>query len=547
MFNSQSRINNVIKIAAITEVCTVINQLMGFVYRTIFLIYLSNVYLGINGLFVNVLQLLSLADLGIGTAITFRFYKPIKEGNINKVGALMIYFKTVYRIILLVIISLGIVMIPFLNFFIKDISEIPSDVNISIVYLLFLTQTAASYMFAYKHTLLTVDQRQHTLSVVQSILSFFKYIMQIVVLVVSRNFTITLIISIGISIIGNYIISIYVTKLYKEVFSSVEKLTKYEKREILIDTRACMFHKIGGRVLTSTDSIILSKFVGIISVGIYANYSLIITSINNLASQIFSNTTASLGNMAVSLDASKRYAIYKKMLFVNLWVASSLAACICVLINPFIRLWVGDDSLLSTFTVSCLTAQFYLGLTRQINIAFTSANGLFVKDMYRPVIEAGLNLVMSIILVKYLDIAGVFLGTVISSLLTVTWREPYLLFKYDFKCSTREYWLMYSSFTSLTIFVCILFNKFIVFPISSFISWMGAGVLTFGLTQVIMMLLFKKKIEFAYLKNIVIQFSKKLLKKNNKAYSVLRSLKIKGVGPKKYMIRGKTLWKDSTK
>lgn len=503
VFNNKSRTDNIIKITTITQICTILNQVMGFVYRTVFLMFLSNAYLGINGLFTNILQILSLADLGIGTAIAYRFYKPISNGDIKKVAALMDYFKLVYRIILFIITILGLLLIPFLKFFIKDSSEIPADINIVVIYLLFLIQTASSYMYAYKQTLLTVDQRQHLLAIFQSGINLLKNISQIVILVVMKNFTYTLAVGIVMNIVGNYLIGLYVDYRYKDVFSIKEKLSIKERNEILKDTRACMCHKIGGRVLSSTDSIILSKFVGIISVGIYSNYLLVITSIKSLACQLFSNSIASLGNMSVSVDKERRYDVFKNMNFINLWLASSLSICIFILITPFIMLWIGENSTLSKFTVIFLVAQFYLELTRQTNMAFTNASGLFIKDVYRPFIEATLNLIISIIFTKFLGIAGVFLGTVISSCITVIWREPYLLFKYYFNRSSKDYWYTYISFTMVTIGMCFLFNFIISYKINSFISWVVTGMIVFSLTELTLFLVFKNKKEFIYLKSTI--------------------------------------------
>lgn len=513
LFNRKSRTENVVRIALVSEICTIANLIFGFVYRSIFLSVLSAQYLGVNGLFTQILQVLSMADLGIAGAITFRFYKPISNNDVMQVGKLMNFFKLVYRIICAVIIGVGLSLLPFLDFLIKDTSEVPADVSLHIVYLLFLLQSASSYMFAYKQTLLVVDQRQYAVSMFRLVLSFVRYCAQTAFLLVTHNYTMTLIINIALQIFGNYAMSVYVTRRYKPVFQIKDTITKDEKREILHDTRACMVHKIGGVVLNSTDNLVISKFVGLVSVGLYSNYALIISNLTTLATQMLSNTTASLGNMCASLGNQERYAVYKKLSFVNLWIASSLTVCLYTLINPFITVWVGESMLLSRMTVICLCAAFYITLTRQVNLSYTSASGLFVKDIYRPFIEATINLVVSIFFVIKIGIAGVFLGTVISELTTVWWREPYLIFKHNLKVKPYRYIIMHAEFLLATILMCALAEGFLVGFIHGFLSWGITAIVVFALTELCLYGIFCRTEEFVYLRDVIKRTVDKLTKK----------------------------------
>lgn len=512
MFNTQSRTKNVLLTASISEICTIINQILGFIYRTIFLYLLSSDYLGINGLFTNILNILSLAELGISTAIVYRFYQPIKEQNIEQVGKLMNYFQHVYRIILCVILGCGLCLLPFLNFFINDSSQIPSDINLYIVYILFLMQTASSYMFAYRQSLLSADQKQYQLSLFQLIITIIRYTVQVIILFWFHDYTLTLLLSVAVTIMGNIVISVIVKHKYKDVFNVKASLTKNEKKEILADTRACMCHRIGSTVLNSTDNLVLAKMINLFYVGVYSNYSLIINSLNTLASQVLDNVTASLGNAHVEMDESGRLQVYKNMLFVNWWMAVSLTVCLYSLVNKLIILWIGHEFLLNQFTVVCLAAQFYLTFSRKTNISFTNASGLFVRDVYRPIIEAVLNLLISIVLAEKIGIAGVFLGTIISSLLTVFWREPYLLFKYDFKSGMTWYWLEYIKFAVLALFLSGIMRKITEVYVNGIITWILAGFVTFGITQFMLFLCFRKRIEFLYLKSIGVKIMKKIVK-----------------------------------
>lgn len=513
IFNQKSRTQNMMRIAVVSEISTIINLLFGFIYRSIFLSILSAEYLGINGLFTQILQLLSLADLGIAGAITFRFYKPIQQEDVFQVGKLMNFFKTIYRIILVVIVGIGLLLLPFLHLLIKDTSEIPSDVNLYVIYLLFLIQSASSYMFAYRQTLLTADQKQYIVSLMQLGGTFLRYLGQVIFLICTHNYSLTIAINIGLNILSNYAISLYAKRKYAPVFEIKETLSFLEKKEIFNDTKATLCHKIGGVVLNSTDSIILSKFAGLLSVGLYSNYSLIIGNLSTLAKQILSNTTASLGNACAELNAQERYKVYRNLVFLNLWIASTLTICLYVLINPFIELWVGKSMLLNKLTVISLCAQFFFELARQVNLSYTSASGLFVKDIYRPFIEAGINLVVSIVLVNILGIAGVFLGTVISCVTTVTWREPYLIFKYDLKRKANEYIANFIIFICFTLLLCVIFEVIFTRFITNFFMWVICGLAIMILTQCIFVAFMHKRPEFTYMVQIIKRIFRKALKR----------------------------------
>lgn len=512
MFNQGKRTDNAVKTSIVSSSVTIFNSLSGFVYRTAFLYFLSKQYLGINGLFVNVLQILSLADLGIAGAIVFRFYKPIAEDDSIQVGKLMNYFKHIYRIIFIVVVTLGVLLIPFLRYFIKDISEVPADVNIYGVYILFLLQTASSYVYAYKQTLLIADQRQYIVSIVQAVTNLIKYVLQIISLWIFRDYMLTIVINIVTTIGINYIFSLYVTKRYPEVFSIKESITKEEKKAILKDTKACMGHKIGFAMVNSTDNLILSSFVGIAAVGIYSNYSLLISSLNSVATQLLSNSTASIGNAYVQLDEDNRYRVYKNMLYINWSIDTLLTVCLYVLITPFITLWIGSDMTFNNLTVILLCAQFYLTLSRQINTSTTSANGLFVKDVPRPFIEAAINLITSIYLVNKIGIAGIFAGTIISCICTVWWREPYLLFKYDFKRNMVEYWLIFFKFVFITVFASWICQMLLVPYIKSFFSWGVVAVITAIISIAIIALANFRKPEFLNMMRLIDGLSGKIRK-----------------------------------
>lgn len=481
LFNQQSRGKNIVKASLISALCNVVNILMGFGYRAIFLYLLSVAYLGVNGLFSNILNLLSLAELGITSAITFHFYKPISENDIKKVGELMAFFKKVYRVIACVIALLGACIIPFIPLLIKDNSEVPNDINIYIVYVLFLMQTVSTYMYSYKQTLLTADQKQYTFSLLHMLINVCRYMMQILSLFVWKNYTLTLLIGIITTIILNYIISVWVTERYRPVFEISTRLSRVEIREIYNETKATLLHKVGGTILTSTDNIILTKFIGIVITGIYSNYSMILSNLSNLFMQLFGSFTSSLGNAHVELNAKERFLLYRRLLFLNFWMAGFVTTCLYMLLNDFIALWVGNGLCLDSFTVCVLCIQFYLEMVRIVSTSYTTACGLFVKDKARPIIEAFLNLVVSILAVQKIGIAGIFIGTIVSHILTVVWREPLLLYKYEFRVGILQYWIIYvknAVSTLMSIYFASNLKSIVFDSQNTILTWLGTALIS---------------------------------------------------------------------
>lgn len=501
MFNNASRTANAAKASAIGTICGVINLGIGFFYRSVFLYFLSSSYLGINGLFTNILQILSFAELGIGGAISFRLYKPISDGNTEKVGQLMNFFKRVYFFIALTIFLAGMLLYPFLDFFIKDTSEVPSDINLHLIYVLYLFQTLSSYICISPQMLLAADQKQYKLTFLQFVSNILKYIVQIVVLVFTRNFTLVLLFGTVTTLLMNIAISTYVKQKYVEVFSVRSDISTSEKKAIFSDTKATLCHKMGFTVLSSTDSIILSSFVGIITTGLYSNYSLIVSSLNSVLNQLLGSFTASLGNTHFMLNESKSYTVYQRLLFANFWISGLCTTCLLNLISDFISIWLGKNMLLNQSVIAVICLQFYLESIRTISTAYTYGSGLFSKDIIRPLIEATLNIVVSIIMVIKVGIAGVFLGTVVSHLLTVTWREPLLLYKFEFKKSVRDYWLMFIKFSALTFVISFLISTIKVsirFVCSDILSWIAEALVCMLIYNVILLIVFKRNSDLIF-------------------------------------------------
>lgn len=505
-FNTVSRTRNVFRASSVSTACTALNILLGFAYRTLFIKILSENYLGISGLFTNILTVLSLTELGITDALNFRLYEPIHRGDVLQVGKIMNFFRRVYLAIAAAILALGLCLMPFLGALIKDAGEVPPDVDLQFVYLLFLLQSVVSYTYSYKQMLLAADQKQHIFALFQSLLSFSRYAVQLLFLLLTKNYTLTLISGIAVTLLINFSLSFWTQRKYSAVFSVRESLSKAEKQQIFSDTTATMCHKVGTVVLTGTDNILVTKFVGLSVTGIFSNYSMLLTYLQSLFTQALGSFSSSFGSAHTALDSRGNYAVFQKMQFVCFWVASAVTVCIYVLLNDFIFVWLGSAMLLDRLTVAALSAQFYLGIDRLIIVSYTCGSGLFVKDKLRPLLEALINLFVSIWLVLKIGLSGIFFGTVISHLCTISWRGPYILYRYEFKTSGKRYWLaaiFFAAFTGIMCWGMSTVKAYLSFQVSGFGAWILEGVLCFATVNLVLLLLLFRTGEFQFFLSLI--------------------------------------------
>ncbi|MFJ7974844.1 lipopolysaccharide biosynthesis protein [Peribacillus sp. NPDC096379] len=441
MDKERSRIKNTIRNTTYGISGQILTYVFTFMYRTVFINTLGVTYLGINGVFTNLLSILSLAELGIGAAITFSLYKPLAEGNKNQIKALMTFYANTYKVIALLITILGISIAPFIEYFIKEESIIPS---LTLIYFLILADSAVSYFFAYKRSLIIADQRGYINTINVNSFAIIRNLLQIAVLLITKEFIYTLVIQIVCTLASNISISLKVNKLYPYLKSgSKVKLGKDYKTDLFKKLRAMSYHNIGSVVVLGTDNLLISSLVGVYWVGLYSNYLMIMAIIRNIIGQFYNSIIASIGNLTASDDVDKSYNIFKKLFFLNYWIYSFVSICLLTLYNPFISLWIGEKYILDQLIVIVIVINFYLSGMRQNVLAYRNALGLYWNDRYKPIAEATINLVASLVLIKQFGLIGVFLGTTISLITTSFWVEPYILFKHYFKKRVRFYFAKY--------------------------------------------------------------------------------------------------------
>lgn len=489
-----------------------IGLLVSFFARIVFIQVLGAEYLGLNGLFTNILSILSLVELGIGPAIIFSLYKPLAENNTEEVKSLMNLYKKAYIGIGMLILILGISFTPFLEVFIKTIPDIP---YIHIIFLLFVIDAAISYFYSYKRSLIISDQKRYIATIYKYSFFIILNIIQIVVLYLTHNFILFLICQIIATFTENILVSKKADKLYPYLKEkNVQKVDKLTFIQITKNVRAMVAHKLGSVIVNSTDSLIISKFVGLVGIGLYSNYQLIINALNIVTSQVFTSITASVGNLGATGTDDKKRAIFNVVFFMNFWIYGFISIFLVVLVNPFIELWIGKDFVLNTSIVLVVILNFYLTGMRKGVLTFRDALGIYWYDRHKPIFESIINLVASLILVKELGMVGVFIGTTISTLTTCFWVEPYVLYKYGFKSSVLSFFGRYSLYTGVTVATGILTLYLTnIFRDVTMLNLIMKLLICFVIPNGMFLILFHRTDEFRYLYNLMNNVIFKRLKK----------------------------------
>lgn len=495
--NKNSRTTNVIRNAIGGIGGQLFTSIFMFVCRTYFIKLLGATYLGINGLFSNILSMLSLAELGIGPAIVFSMYKPIAENDEVHIAKLMNFYKSAYRIVALFVAGIGVCLVPFLEFLIKDAPDVE---NLKLIFVLILSNTVVSYLYAYKGSMLNADQKAYVAVIIRNVFSVIQNISQIIVLVISGNFIIYLITQMVTTFLGNLVQAKYVDKKYPFLVKyKSEKIDKTERADIMKRVRGMMMHKIGGFVLNSTDNLVISKFVGVVAVGIYSNYLMIINIIKKFVHQFSGSISASVGNLIASEGKEKSYTVFNSVLLIFFWLYSFCTICFWVMFQPFIEWWIGKDYLLGATTLFLVLINFYCtGIQECVN-TFTNATGLFWETRHKPIVECIINLGVSIVLAYKIGIAGVFIGTLASYLCTF-WINPVLVFKKQFKKSSVTYFIKFSFYFILTVLVALLLGNLCnhIFKTVSLFNIVLRLLMCIVIPNVLYIALFCKTKEFKY-------------------------------------------------
>ncbi len=506
-----SRVEQVAKNAKFAAVSQMTLMVVNFVVRKVFVMTLGEDYLGLSGLFADILSMLSLAELGFGTSVVFSLYKPLATGDHEKVKSLMRVFRQAYRCVGIFVLASGIALTPFLHIFVKEMPAGIPDSQIRWIYILNVVNSGASYFFIYKASLLFADQKKYVEMIITVAAKSLMAIFQVAILLSTHNYFFYL----GVMIIAtfgqNIMVSLQVDRMYPYLKDEkTERLGGEDKAVLKKNVGANVFHKIGYVAVFSTDSILMAKFVSVAIVGVYSNYMLIRKALVNVIDLLFVSLAATMGNINASESTERKYEAYSHVYFFSAWMFGWVCICLFILYNPFISIWLGEEYLLPKQTVVLIVVNFYMYCMRMPVSNTKEAMGLFWNDRYKPIAEVIVNLGVSVWLGRAMGITGVLLGTLISTVTVPFWVEPYVLYKHGLKKKLHSYYIFYFGYLAVTVFTA----GITVFLCSLTSSGIAGFILKIAICtmvpNLIYILAYYRTKEFHYLKSVAIGFLKRL-------------------------------------
>lgn len=503
------RTDKAIKNTAYGITFKLIDIVLAFALRTIFIRTLSFSYLGINGLFTNILTVISLMEGGVGTAISFSLYRPLAEKNVQKVASLMKLYRKVYLLLGTAIAVVGFGLTPFL----KNIILLDENIDhLYLIYWLTILNTSSSYFFSYRRSLVIADQRADINTKNQIIFKIIRFFVLSLTLIIAKDFILYLVADIIVLLASNIEITIQVKKRYSTIEAAdTLPLPKEEKKTILKHMSAGIIKKIGQTVVTSTDSILISSFISTALVGIYSNYTMIFSNLDMVVYLLFHSLTASVGNYAVEKSKEESERLFNKLNLANYVVVGVITVCIFCLSNPFIQIWAGKDYVLSFVTVVVLTVNFYItSMCNSVDNFLSSQGFLYYQNRFRPLVEAIVNIAFSLLFVLAFDmsITGVFLGTTVCFVTGRLWMDPHVLYRHFFKSSFIVYvkrFLLRTVLLAVMIGLCYFLTDCVFSAMSlSVLSWLVCALICLFISCTAFYIVYHRNEDFVYLKNVMI-------------------------------------------
>ena len=455
-------------------------------------------YNSINGLFSSIISMMSLADLGLGTAIIYHMYRPVAEKDEGKINSLLLFYKKCYLVISAVVLLIGAVVGLFLPLLVGDANI--SD-SIYLIYVLFLADCISSYFLAYKKSLLYADLKNYIPDAIYFVTYVIQNALQIFVLVAFDSFILFLVIKTLGKIVPNLFVSLYISKNYPFTRTKqVAPVDKEIKQDIVVKVKGLFCHKVGKMLVTGSDSIVITGVLGLGVMNLYTNYYLVISGVRALLVRIFEILTNSVGNFLLDSSKERNLDVYKKIDFINFWCFGCVAAGMYAVMQPLIILWLGEEFLFAKTVLFVLVINYYLdGMRASVN-TFKEAAGIFHEDRRIPLIEAVVNLTVSILLAKLLGAAGVFLGTIISMGVAYLYSYPKYVCKPLFGMNYMQY--VGKTLEHLAVVLAVLgVTEWCIAGMEAWNPWLrliAAGVAAVGIFHVIFLPIYGRSEEFKF-------------------------------------------------
>jgi len=501
------RSENSVKNSLYAIIGQTVSLVFGFVTRIAFVRMLGEAYLGVNGVLYSVISLLSLTELGMGTAFTYALYSPIETKDEEKIGRIMNLYAIAYRIVAATVTLVGAMVIPFLPYITADVPQVE---HLTIIYLLFIANAALSYLFSYKRALITASQQDYKNSLNLSAFSILQNAVQLIVLVLWRNYILYLVMQLLCTLVSNLTIS----NLAGRMFPYLKKVKgipgKSDRKTILENVRSMFMTRFGSVAVTGTDNLLIAT-VDVILVGLYSNYLLILQTIQTILQKVIEAVTASVGSlMAEQGSDARRGEIYENILFASAWMYGFSAIAMDTLMSRFIAISFGEGLEIPQLAVHLMCANFLIAGLRQPNVMFINAAGLFKPVRLRGFAEAALNLAASALFLSLgMGLVGVLLGTTVSHLFIGVGWEVWCVSKFCIPDAVKKYNIGCLKF-GLAIAGSWLLNGTICSLLPhGFAGFAASALITLISPNLVFFLIFFKSSEFGFFKEILLRVAGK--------------------------------------
>ena len=484
----------------------VVTALMSFLLRSIFILYLSRELLGVNSLYTDVLSVLSMAELGIGTALNFSLYGPVARGEREKIKSYMRMYRRAYTVIAGVVAGIGLILVPFLPYLVKKPGAITQQ-QLVLYYLIFLFNTVSTYFVSYKFSLVNAEQKNYIQTNINTITKVISISLQIVILVATKNFLLFLLTDAAVQLVQKIFVSRYLNRMYPYLTErDVVPLSKEESGEIWKKTRALVLHKVGDVARLQTDSLIISSFIEVAVAGLVSNYALVVSVISNFANIIFNNVISSFGNLIATEDREHQFRMFRVYRFFAAWLYGFTACGFFVLLTPLITILWGAERALPAAALYLYLTDYYFKGDRIVLSNFKTAAGVFEQDRYLAIIQGVVNLILSILLVQRIGLSGIYVGTVVSGLIANI-TKPVIIYRVCFERRAGSYFKDSARYLAVTaavtslmllasgkLMAAVTIPRFLLMAILITLVFNGTFLACFGRGE-----------EFRYLKKVVLE------------------------------------------
>ncbi len=486
-----------VSISIIFKIFILITSILN---RRFLIQYLGAVANGLNSLYISLIGFLSVAELGVGTAITYCMYKPIVEQNNEKVSALYCLFKKLNLIVGAVILICGIILMPFLPILAKDYSQI--DVNLYLTFGLMLVSVVLTYAFSAKISLINAYKNNYITTTITSTGLILQYIIQVIVVILTHSFVWYLACMIFGTLFQWLLTELLANKKYRGILKQKAKIDVQTRAEVVKNVKAMFMHKVGAVLVNTADSLIISAFIGVVLLGKYSNYTTIVLSMVSVISLVFTPLTAIIGQAFVS-DPEKQKEQYETFFTFNFIIGLVFFLGYYAVIDNLVSIFFGGDLELSKAVSMVITINYFVQFMRQSTLLYRDATGTFYNDRWKPFFEGILNVILSIAFVilfkrwfgEEMGVVGVIVATIITNLTICHVIEPYVLFKHAFNLSPKKHWLKNYSYILIFLVAIVTLNFCMMTFDNVWVELLVNGCVSVGISICILILtlIFDKK------------------------------------------------------